>query len=634
MSLQPQTEKLHQIIVGTAKFVKEHGGQSEVLLKVKQGNNPMFAFLNIDHHLHEYYKYLVQHPELLQSASQSTTKPAEASQTTGEGLSLLGFAYGSGDEDDERALKSEHNPVDVGAGGLGKAEQGQEGLSTSNGSKVKLDNRGGGSIVQGKAVAAPSRSVKIGDDSRIRVTESTIKALPQPIKKKKMLSGAGEVIQPNKRIVPQAVINDIPAKAPANASDQSHKKVESKTSSWHSVPSVKDMNYGMSADAAAAVVLAATRGARGLKQDSSTNKSSSSSGLSQKLQEASRQPTDTNGGKGITSLGLGPSDVKLAKAVAELAAIAASHEADSADTLLTPAEKLKAERLRKAKMFAAMIKSGKCGSESAEKTVEQPPGTSAATSARSEEMHVDALCVNGKAIANGKGVSIENSSLAEEVEESDIHRNVRAGSIDFANRHSVKQRKYRSKEQDPRSDSEESERKRKRKARHDHKGDKKHKHSKQRKHKHYDSESADSGLSSGDDIADEHKSKSLHRHHHHKRKRHHERDSKDGKHGQSRHKLPDDDDGDLGSSQKKHRHRRNYDRSSSVSEDETPQRGRAIPEDKQFRAGSLEKEQLLPSSPPHSKLGSVADDRSKSATTTEVPADIREKVRAMLLATL
>ena len=50
--LQPPSEKVHQIIARTALFVSQHGGQSEIVLRVKQGSNPTFGFLMPDHHLH------------------------------------------------------------------------------------------------------------------------------------------------------------------------------------------------------------------------------------------------------------------------------------------------------------------------------------------------------------------------------------------------------------------------------------------------------------------------------------------------------------------------------------------------------------------------------------------------------
>ncbi|XP_057854993.2 uncharacterized protein LOC131064733 isoform X2 [Cryptomeria japonica] len=96
----PPTQKTHQIIARTAKFVSEHGGQSEIVLRVKQGSNPAFGFLMPDHHLHIYFRFLVDHPEVLESEKRSDTEQI-AKSAAGEGLSLLGSVYGSGDDEDE-----------------------------------------------------------------------------------------------------------------------------------------------------------------------------------------------------------------------------------------------------------------------------------------------------------------------------------------------------------------------------------------------------------------------------------------------------------------------------------------------------------------------------------------------------
>lgn len=642
MLLQPPSEKLHQIMVGTAKFVKEHGGQSEVLLKVKQGSNPMFGFLNVDHHLHEYYRFLVEHPELLQPVSQSSSRE-EATHSTGEGLSLLGFAYGSGDEDDDKALRSESTQGDAGRDSFRVVLPGREGLIASNGGGPNMD-KAGGSAAQGKAFAATSHSPKMGEESQPKVNESAPRALSLLNKKKKSLVGTKEFIQPNKKIVSQLMANEAPRKAATDASSRLPRKSESKTSSWHSVPSSKDLDYGMSAEAAAAVVFAATRGARGLKQDSSNNnKSPSSSGLSQKDLEANRQPSAVGVSKGISLLGLGQTDVRLAKAVAEAAAIAASHEADSADALLTPAEKLKAERLRKAKMFAAMIKSGKCVSESVEKPDGQLLATlPAAASTKSDDVRTDSfsgLMVNGKAVSNGRAVSTEESPRIEEVEDSEINKSVRAGITDLMNKQSLKERVYRKREnkeqhksKGQRSDSEESEHRRKRKSHQDHRVDKKHRHSKRKKHRAYDSESADSGCSTGNESKDQHSSKSQRRHHHRRKRSHREKDEcRDGKQRQSRHKIYDDDDLHSDSPDAKHRRRKSRERgTSNNSEDEALGNGKVDHEDKPLKAASGKEE--LSSSPVH--LKHVADNGMKTVVTTEVPAEIRAKVRAMLLSTL
>ncbi|WCJ32960.1 SWAP (Suppressor-of-White-APricot)/surp domain-containing protein [Euphorbia peplus] len=108
----PPTEKLHQIIARTALFVSKHGGQSEIVLRVKQGDNPTFGFLLPEHNLHPYFRFLVEHKELLRSDIDGKSIEEEnkidsgLDQTGGVGgaLSLLGSVYGSG-EDEEAATE-------------------------------------------------------------------------------------------------------------------------------------------------------------------------------------------------------------------------------------------------------------------------------------------------------------------------------------------------------------------------------------------------------------------------------------------------------------------------------------------------------------------------------------------------
>ncbi|KAK9268367.1 hypothetical protein L1049_000116 [Liquidambar formosana] len=122
----PPTEKIHQIIARTAMFVSNHGGQSEIVLRVKQGDNPAFGFLMPDHHLHTYFRFLVDHPELLKSDSdgkyQEEDKKAdtEDNQKGGVGgsgaLSLLGSVYGSG-EDEDGATEDAPKSIEIDSGG-------------------------------------------------------------------------------------------------------------------------------------------------------------------------------------------------------------------------------------------------------------------------------------------------------------------------------------------------------------------------------------------------------------------------------------------------------------------------------------------------------------------------------------
>ncbi|ONK79192.1 uncharacterized protein A4U43_C01F3860 [Asparagus officinalis] len=101
----PPTEKLHQIMARTALFVSEHGGQSEIVLRVKQGNNPTFGFLMPDNQLHPYFRFLVDHPHLLKTDNTQEDKKledqeSEALSAAGGALSLLGSLYGTGEDDD------------------------------------------------------------------------------------------------------------------------------------------------------------------------------------------------------------------------------------------------------------------------------------------------------------------------------------------------------------------------------------------------------------------------------------------------------------------------------------------------------------------------------------------------------
>lgn len=92
-------------------FVSKHGGQSEIILRVKQGDNPAFGFLMPDHHLHEYFRFLVDHQELLNPGIDGGNSSAEKNESqgldqTGGALSLLGSVYDSGEDEDEAAEKN------------------------------------------------------------------------------------------------------------------------------------------------------------------------------------------------------------------------------------------------------------------------------------------------------------------------------------------------------------------------------------------------------------------------------------------------------------------------------------------------------------------------------------------------
>lgn len=101
---------MHQIIARTVTFVMKNGGQSEIILRVKQGDNPTFGFLMPDHHLHPYFRYLVDHPEFVnnvdsvtekQDKNETASEESKSPITEGGALSLLGSTYGWEDDEED-----------------------------------------------------------------------------------------------------------------------------------------------------------------------------------------------------------------------------------------------------------------------------------------------------------------------------------------------------------------------------------------------------------------------------------------------------------------------------------------------------------------------------------------------------
>ncbi|XP_050216621.1 uncharacterized protein LOC126667646 [Mercurialis annua] len=116
----PPTEKVHQIIARTAIFVSKHGAQSEIVLRVKQGDNPTFGFLLPDHDFHPYFRFLVDRQELLKSdvdgKSIESKADGDLNQMGAGALSLLGSVYGCGEDEEgmnEEALTLTKKEIDL-----------------------------------------------------------------------------------------------------------------------------------------------------------------------------------------------------------------------------------------------------------------------------------------------------------------------------------------------------------------------------------------------------------------------------------------------------------------------------------------------------------------------------------------
>ncbi|CAN1147129.1 Splicing factor 3A subunit 1 [Linum perenne] len=437
-------------------FVSTHGGQSEIVLRVKQGNNPSFGFLMPDHDLHPYFRFLVDHQELLKSdingkSAEEDNKSRSSLEETGGALSLLGSVYGSG-EDEESAPGNTLSPK---KSDLEKAVvQGKttisEGLQEPDSSAIAarrdetVINHHISSLKDTPMVISKSHSIKkmkagtipglkkdggssvpvSSMDDKVQYSGSSdpyqieIPILQPPSDMKRVVEKIVEFILRNGREFEAVLVQQdanykrFPFLLPSNQyhsyylktlqnaqeprlatrSSNSEKHVSSgvsidkttsgKESDSLSIPSdipydsdrkerfkmvigkskkeetdtsskasQSQVGVSMDAEAVAAILQAARKGIKhpNLKM---VGKNSRISG--------SQCPSSDGGESSSLNSLLSKHGVSVsqAKVTAKNAALAAANEADSSEASLTREQKLKAERLRRAKMFAAMIKKG------------------------------------------------------------------------------------------------------------------------------------------------------------------------------------------------------------------------------------------------------------------------------------
>jgi hypothetical protein len=121
----------------------------------------------------------------------------------------------------------------------------------------------------------------------------------------------------------------------------------------------------VTADEAAAIVMAATRGLGSVDPQSNTLKDRSGISGIKDPGAVSKPVSYSEAGTSLTSSGQPKTegtgiidDDWIANTIAKAVAVAASKEADSSEASMTNEQKLKAERLRRARMFTAIIKTG------------------------------------------------------------------------------------------------------------------------------------------------------------------------------------------------------------------------------------------------------------------------------------
>ncbi|GLT61578.1 hypothetical protein SLA2020_342750 [Shorea laevis] len=737
----PPTEKLHQIIARTATFVSKHGGQSEIVLRVKQGDNPTFGFLMPDHPLHPYFRFLVDHQELLNGKSQEEGIKSETGGIGGGGaLSLLGAVYGSGEDEEGTALNaSEHERnTSVEADSTDKtvqsgAEQKESSsslddkdktvpkhlppvkdkafvlkrnrsISTSKAgtaSGMKKENDSSAADKSRASALPPTSKVKLpvveppSDLKRVvdKIVEFIMKngrefesvLAEQDVKHGRfpfllpsnqyhpyyleVLQKAEESKLTGKGIIPdrhnssslgaekkasrESDVVSIGSDIPYDSDRKGKFKMvigKSKKDGQDSPSKAAQPQIGVSVDAAsaAAILQAATRGIKNPHLEILSKTSLNGSSLTPSSEGV---PTPSSGGQlSHPSEKRGEPNVTapIANAMAKTAAIAAAGEADSSEASLSKEQKLKAERLKRAKMFAAMIKSGAAPlkTEPSRDLSLEPP----------ESGHSG----SGKDGINLLGKEREGSSQQPEFNTSDrTEKNEKSYSgAEHKDRRS--KRKYRSRseqhEEDDDGQEEEAEEdekgrdrkhsRKKRRSHHssDHSRDR-HKHGKRHssskhkdtgfRHKH-DGISGDEGRHKRDRSPDDDEYQSSHHHHKHDK-------SSDDEHQHSRHRHNYDDSSDdeyrrsqhhskqKSSYDNEHRHRRksyhHSERETELEEGEI----RAKSDQSKVSEGegaSREASVDVTKSYPDGRAPSVPSD---NATVSD---DLRAKIRAMLMATL
>lgn len=403
---------------------------------------------------------------------------------------------------------------------------------------------------------------------------------------------------------------------------------------------------GVSVDAAAAAAIlqAATRGIKKPNLDILSKTS---------LNGSSQVPTSEDGHVPSSCQKGEPSvSGQVANAIAKTAAIAAASEADSSEACLTKEEKLKADRLKRAKMFAAMIKSG-----SAPLKTESLRGVSA---------EPPELGVYGSG-AEGGSLSVkerEGSSGAMDIDTHDKNEKINSG-IHHNERRSKRKYRSRSKRHEEDSGEEEEQEEKEDKVRDGHSGRKRRSHHQSRdrrkhrkrhssskhrdsRHRHKHDSSTDDEQSHKSDHSDSDRLHSRHRRKRgspsdseHRRSRCH--GSSEDEHCPSQHCHKHDS-----SSENEHRVSRHRHKHHRSSDDEYNHRQKRSHAGKELE---LEEGEIYAKSD-QSKLseGNVAsreasadisnpdaaEGRASSVPSaiTTVSNDLRAKIRAMLMATL
>ncbi|CAN7122250.1 unnamed protein product [Brassica rapa subsp. narinosa] len=624
----PPTEKLHQIMARTSSFVSNHGGQSEIVLRVKQGDNPTFGFLMPDHHLHPYFRFLVEHQELLTGKSTVEDKNIEGGKDGGA-LSLLGSVYGTVEDEDT----NEESARDCKTKGSAEGDEADSSGAEVSKEAAKIDTvrdvaskhsllsndqapfiKGNPSVSavnvverkQIKVSEKPLASEKLQSSTMLAQPKLELQILEPPVEMKRAIDKIVDFIQKNgKELEATLAAQDVkygmfPFLCPASLYHGYYRKVLQEAEELRSCnrgdftkkedmkqekmdSTVKDgkpalgsgsvlqddsakrekqkmvsdkpkielkkepfkpvepqMRVNVDVNTAAAILEAARRGIR-----------------NPQLGILSGKPLDgTSQSLGNDGSNTSSKHPDLAKSMGQLnSGSEAASEADSSEAGLSKEQKLKAERLKRAKMFVAMLK----------------PGAQAAQQAEpSRSLSVEPF---GSGSGSNAAKEVEGGSLPSEVSETK--------QADDGNSERQSKRNYRSRSQrdedDEMGEEEDNEESSMEEVTEDTKTEKKHssrkrhdRHKHKTRHSSKDRHSRDkhNHESSSDD---EYHSRSRHRHKHSKSSDRHELyDSSDTDREHRYRSSKHNKDADYSKDKRSHRHksRRHHDKHIDSSDDE------------------------------------------------------------------
>lgn len=686
--MQPPTEKLHQIIARTALFVSKHGGQSEIVLRVKQGNNPTFGFLMPDHGLHAYFRFLVDHPKHLQSDSDLNTQ-SEAKKTSNEhkehdgvggALSMLGSVYGFGEDEepangddpgsrvssaavdaldsaniprllekaefsskafengekekDEKvsnhsrrsskdkekapALKK-NNLINASKSGGTRSSLRKEDdfISSAASEKTKADISGLGAVSKTRPLVEPPSELKRLIDKIVEFILKNGKQFESTLMEQDSKHGRFPFLLPLNQYHPYYLkVLQKAQESKVHGSEKRSSLKESDSASLRSAEydlpyvfdkkekfkmvigkskketqdpmtrtSQQEVGVNVDAAAAAAILQAATRGIKNpnLSIISGSSKNCDSQGHSSEGAQASSFLNFPPSGPSVVGQ---KSDKRMehsvsipkVKEIAKSAAAEAASEADSSEAHLSKEQKLKAERLRRAKMFVALLKGGAAPAKrdslggSVEPQESALSGSVTEVNVATKEREGSAALAELTAVEREGSTAPLNNYVSNENEKSEMKHT--------AEEHERRsRRKYRSRlgihedEEEVEGQEEEQQRSKKkrrssRKDEEEESGDKRsRKKRRSRRHKHKDGENAGEDEDDEDNRRsrkkhhrrhsspeDDDEQRNAERHHKHGRKKH-------SSHLSSRENRKDDYDGDYKHSQKKHRSHRTSHRS-------------------------------------------------------------------------